>query len=237
MAKKKETTEMVKTDPTDEAPNYIEEGGEGLEEVTSNDLIVPRLKLMQALSPEVQEELFKSGDIVNSLTGKMWAKRGDLLHFIPIKHYKEWIQWAPREEGGGIVARSNDPKSELARLSHDRDSEVHEYHNFIVITRDHGPKKPVLISCKGTNHKKARALLGLAKYRGNYPLYAGLYTVEAQVETNKSGQSYYVFQFENAGWVESDEFETAKEIFVTLGTADVKIDDPDDEIPHDDGEI
>ena len=237
MAKKKKQ-ELAKREET-EAPAYIDKGEEGLENMTGEDLIIPRLVIMQAMSPAVEEGEHQKGEVINSLTDEVWIGIDEVEPFIPIYHFKEWIQWAPRDSGGGIVDRSMDPSSELAMSAKrgEKDEEgnrlVTEYHNFISVLRSQGFKKPCIIACAKSNHKHGRKLLGLAKYRGNYPLYAGLYDMAAVKEENKQGQKYFAWKFENAGWVDEEELEEAKAMYGVLAGMKWKDGGPQ---PEDEGE-
>jgi len=84
--------------------------------VDQQDLIIPRAKLIQALSPEMQDGLpgIKIGAIINSLTKEPLPEE-----FIPIFSFKNYIRFNPRSkddpnfdsdfEPGAIIWRSADP--------------------------------------------------------------------------------------------------------------------------------
>ena len=65
-------TQMANYDPS---MNY------GFEETKAEDIIVPRIKVINALSPERQDKVAEEGDILNSLTQEKLNGR----KFIPIK--------------------------------------------------------------------------------------------------------------------------------------------------------
>jgi hypothetical protein len=71
-----------------------------------SDLIIPRVKLLQALSPEVV-------DIEGCRPGRFWHSlaaqdMGESVLFIPIVIKKTFVLWAPRNDERGILARAND---------------------------------------------------------------------------------------------------------------------------------
>ena len=71
-----------------------------------SDLIMPRIKLLQSVSPEVEEfENAKAGHFWHSLAGECL---GESLRFIPILVRKSIVLWAPRGDDRGVLARSND---------------------------------------------------------------------------------------------------------------------------------
>lgn len=80
----------------------------GLGRLNVGDVEIPRLKLLQAQSPELAE--FK-----NARPGEFWHSLiddclGSTIRICPI--YIDWrfILWRPREAGGGIFARADDGK-------------------------------------------------------------------------------------------------------------------------------
>jgi hypothetical protein len=61
------------------------------ETINSEDIVLPRILLMQALSPLVAEkELAEPGDIVKSTTEEVVAAKGTPLRIVPISSFKTW---------------------------------------------------------------------------------------------------------------------------------------------------
>lgn len=226
MATKKKA-EVAKTNSEAQLPAYVEQEEGTLEHARASDYIIPRLLLMQSLSPQVVDGDAKSGELYENVEGAMLAKlldkdTSESLDFIPCYHYLEWFEWAERESGKGIIARSTDAKGVLAQSVArgemvQRDGrelfKVTEYHNFVSLIPEYSLSKPIVISCSKTQIKKARHLLTLIRYRGpKVPLYAGKYTVTG-VKERKSDFTYWNFEFENAGFGEEGEYEAAKALF------------------------
>lgn len=216
-----------------EVPEYIledeEMGAAGLENMEARDMVIPRLIIMQGLSPAVVAGEAVIGEIRSSVTKEVILGRDEECAFIPIYHYKEWISWADRSSNEGILDRSMDPDSELAQAAlrgdkreDDRGREVRvvtEYHNFAVLVPNISLEFPMILSCARTNHKKGRQLLALARYRGNRPLFAGKYLMSASMETNKAGDDYFVYDFLNAGFADAEEYNAAKALYEGLKEA------------------
>jgi hypothetical protein len=78
----------------------------------------------------------------------------------------------------------------------------------------------MVISCAKTNHRQGKKLLSLARFRGKYPLYAGMYSFRSKIAENRDGNKYYTFDFDNAGFVKDEDlFNEAKELYPTIKTA------------------
>ena len=72
------------------------------------DVEIPRLKLLQASSPELTEfNNAKQGEFWHSLIGESF---GSTVRICPIYIDTRFILWRPRDAGGGILARADDGK-------------------------------------------------------------------------------------------------------------------------------
>jgi|KBSSwiStaDraftv2_1062776.scaffolds.fasta_scaffold127782_2 hypothetical protein len=74
--------------------------------VDSSDRIIPRIKLMQAISPELV-------DFPEAKAGQFWhtiaqQNLGPTLKGVPIVISKSYVLWAPRNDDRGILARAMD---------------------------------------------------------------------------------------------------------------------------------
>lgn len=92
--------------------DYGDMAHEGFEGTSIKDLSIPFINVLQSLSPEVQDELVpgsKAGDLLNSVTKEIINQP---LTVIPIKKEESWVEWVPRNKGGGLVGR-HEPNSEI----------------------------------------------------------------------------------------------------------------------------
>src|SRR5687768_7785475 len=77
----------------------------GFENVTSKDLLIPRLTILQGLSPQVTEG--KAEFDPNARVGEIYdvglqERFPEGVLFIPVHYTKQWLQWAPRASGKGL---------------------------------------------------------------------------------------------------------------------------------------
>ena len=78
----------------------------GFENVTSKDFRIPILRVLQSGSPEVDEdnpkyiEGAKSGSLLNLSTKEVFNGK-DGVWLIPCGYHKEWVEFVPRDKGGG----------------------------------------------------------------------------------------------------------------------------------------
>jgi len=92
---------------SDEFASEMMKNGTGLENVTTDDLLIPRITILQGLSPQVvpskpeYDENAKVGQIYDV---GMQESFGDELLIIPVHFVKQWLEWAPRSSGKGLIA-------------------------------------------------------------------------------------------------------------------------------------
>ena len=97
--------ELTKLDENEVAvPSFLQEyhGATGSEDIDTDDLTIPRIKLCQAMTPEVQDGDARPGDFMVNVTGEILEQP---LRFVPLAVGKEYILWNP-ERGQGILARA-----------------------------------------------------------------------------------------------------------------------------------
>lgn len=93
----------------------------GFENVNRDDLGIPFLSIVQKGSPEfdtsapdhAQKKIdgCKPGDVVNTLSRTiMYRHGGEPLVFVPCGYDKQFVEWRPRESGGGFVKAHKDAK-------------------------------------------------------------------------------------------------------------------------------
>jgi hypothetical protein len=82
------------------------DAGMGTESIGSDDISVPRIKLMQGTSPELETfDGLKTGDFWHTAAE---FNLGPKFLAVPVYRDKRYILWRPQDSGGGILARADD---------------------------------------------------------------------------------------------------------------------------------
>jgi len=99
--------------------DFEADAGAGFENQTQADMVIPFLKLMQASSKEVKAKgsSARAGMLLNSATGEEYDG-DDGVEIVPAITEHCYIQYRPRSEGGGFVAK-HDATSEVIRAAKD----------------------------------------------------------------------------------------------------------------------
>ena len=148
----------------------------GFEDDDANDIIIPRVKVIQTLSPERKDKIANEGDIINSLTkDKLNGKV-----FIPVFKFNNNIWWRDRSDGGGIRCIARDGKlgtmsdgtdlvcASCKRCEFDNTKQGKEslptctkYINFFGFFA--GERMPIILSFAKTSYNEGKKLYSLAK--------------------------------------------------------------------------
>lgn len=161
MAPKKQVakTGAQSTDLTNPTELFEQHAGEGLENVTGKDLLVPRLSLLQQLSPQLNKkkpefiEGGEVGDIADLGTGEIFEGP---LNFLPVHYSKVYIEWLPDRQGLAAIhedASILDQCDDEYRLPNG--STIQETHQFFGLNLDAQCRRS-FISFASTQIKKAR---------------------------------------------------------------------------------
>lgn len=148
----------------------------GFEEEESGDVIIPRVKVCQTLSPEVRSREANEGDIINSLTKE--KLNGKV--FVPVFKFNNNVLWKDRSEGGGIQCIARDGRfgqmsdgttlmcSQCRRCEFDNTKQGKEalptctkYINFFGFFA--GERMPIILSFSKTCYNEGKKLYSLAK--------------------------------------------------------------------------
>ena len=193
--------------------DYSAQAGHGMDNISNNDLQIPFLQIIQTNSPEVDKTSTNyenkgikgasAGDIFNTVSREVLADFGKPLNVIPVNYNKAWVEWVPREEGGGMVKVHNDAdilrettKNEKYKdvLPNGNIIETTAYHYVLYSHNDNWVQ--ALISMQATQLKHSRAWLSkitsirMKKEDGTSfvpPMFSHSYNLYAVTESNKYG--------------------------------------------------
>jgi len=185
--------------------------------IDQSDLIIPRAKLLQALSPEVAEGDKKAGQLINNITSELLPDK-----FVPIFVYLEWFRFNARDKGapgydsnfdlGALIWRTrdhNDPRTKEAEFGPNGEKPIaNRVLQFFSVFENQD--MPVVIGFSSTSYKAGKKLLSLCKFTGG-DMFSKKYSLTSKHVKNDKG-SYYVLEVAPAGLASEEEFKKA-EIF------------------------
>ena len=215
----------------------------GMERVEQSDILLPRLSVCQALSPQKRKshsayiEGLLEGQLFNTVTQTVY---GESIEIIPLFFFKNRIKFNPIDEGGGIDCQSQNG-IDGGRLCHNcmscqfsiwgnganvNDEGANDppkctmYHNFMAFIPSE--MVPIAITYKATGLKLSKQLLAQQRL-SRLPMYSKIYLVT--VVTMKSGDNeWYEKKLVPQRYVNQEMYQEMERNFNALREMNISVD-------------
>jgi hypothetical protein len=208
---------------------------------SQEDLVIPRVKLLQGLSPDVTEQgsELRPGWLINSLTKEVMP-----AEFIPILVGFSWIKFNPRKiddpdydasfAPGDIVYRTDDPNDPIVIKEGSfgpkgEKPKITKFMNFLCYFP--GVNMPIVLSFSKTSYYTGKELFTFARYSG-VDMFRKKYTLSSKQDENGAGDRYYVLKIRPSGNASEDEVKTAEAWHAEFSKTNYKIHDEKDAGPE-----
>ena len=231
MASKQASKEVVAIAAAFEmtVPDYINQGlARGSEEVKSSDMVLPRLELVQALSPiKDLDEDAKEGYLFNSVTQEVI---GDLAYFVNVYFRLEYLVWKDQKEGGGFFgsfATEGEAKARRAEVVAGGENpdliEVVDtpVHYGLRITPDMSVCEQIVFSMAKTKSKVSRKWNAMIQIAGG-DRFSRVYKITSFTDENKKGQKFKNFVVQPAGFAPKAAYIQAEALYEILKTQEFR---------------
>lgn len=246
MAKKNEIANVEETNGmmalvSNERPSWMTaDTARGSEDVGIDDIILPRIDVLQAISPQVKRndpkriEGAEQGMLFNTVSGELY---GESLCFVPVKFTREFIVWQDRDSGGGFRgAYPTEAEAERERLALENPDlhEVVETHvHFILLVHEDGTTEEAVLSLAKSKRKASRHLNTLVQMAGG-DRFSKMYSLQATEATGKKGE-YWTVTMKPMGFVNQAIYEKAKSTYEAIMAGERKVDRTADEVDDEAG--
>jgi hypothetical protein len=207
---------VVETAPLaeqDELAALLQEyGGTGTDTIGQQDIVRPRLVMLQPTSPLASEEGYRGGYLINSISQESFGPSAPfyILHYYPTRTH-----WMDPEPGGPVDCVSQDMvmgsvKDEAhagghcdrcpfnkwttdAKTGKQKPPDCTEFKNLIVVPAADPTSVPLLYSAKRSGLKAMMELLSNIKYQKG-PIFGRQYIFSTEKKTNDQG-TFFVPKF------------------------------------------
>jgi len=217
---------------TDTAPEWLRAGpARGAENVTTDDMIIPRIELIQALSPARKKsdpayiEGADEGMLFNNVTRQLY---GESVTVVPVFYAKQYLVWKDRKSGGGgsngfrgAFASEALARDAIAQLGEDG-LDVSDTAQHFVLVRVEDSWQEAVISMAKSKIKVSKRWNSLIRMT-NTDSFSRAYKLSAVTETNARNESYYNFNITPLGFVTKDVYERAERLYETIRSGAVKV--------------
>tara|TARA_R110001592_G_scaffold130547_1_gene343787 strand:+ start:288 stop:1055 length:768 start_codon:yes stop_codon:yes gene_type:complete len=239
----KETNVTKKTEGALAMNMFEADANAGAHNIEQDDLALPFLKVLGQLSPEINKQNGKyvagaePGMILNSVTKELFdGSKG--IDVIPCSYDRKYLEWKPRELGGGLVgmhAIDDDIVKTTKRDSMNRDvlpngNYLENTANHFVVTLGETPTS-ALISMTRTQLKVSRtwnSMMMSIKMQGKNglftpPTFSHIYHLKSVQMTNDKG-TWFGWDVSKTGPVsDAGVYTVAKDFAEKIGKGEVQI--------------
>lgn len=169
------TTDLVTTSPdantaiANFGDTFELHSGLGMESVTANDVLIPRITILQALSPQLNKnkpEYIKGAEVGQICDTAMGEILPSPVRVIPVHYSVSYLEWAPRTSSRGLVAIHAKMPDGVTKNDKNQNvlpngNNVVESAQFFCLLPDYGNRR-VFLPMTSTQRKKAKRWMGWA---------------------------------------------------------------------------
>lgn len=212
-------------------PAYLKKGtGKGNENVGIDDIIIPRLDVIQSMSPARKKsdpayiEGAEEGLLFNNITRELY---GDSVLVIPIFYKMEYLIFKDRDKGGGfrgVFGSMKEAQGHLATLEDEIDdcTILDTAQHFCLVVKDDGTTEEVAMSMSKSKMKTSRKLNSLVRIAGG-DRFSRVYEIKTHEEKTDLGD-YYNYDVKPAGFPSEPLYEKALKLYDVIVQGGKQID-------------
>jgi hypothetical protein len=222
---KTKKNEVVKY--SDDLPSYIDPNSQrGNEDVGKDDVVLPRIMICQALSPQRKKTSedyipgIEEGDLFNSVTGQIYKGGVDFVSVIFIKEFLVWVSRDADPKGGfrGSFRTEVDAIEFIKEQEDAKDLEVvNTASNYGLIINDDGSVEQAVISMSKSQLKISRKLNSMVKLAGG-DRFSRAYHI-GTVEENGTKGDFINYSVAPLGYVSEEVYQSAQKAYQELKPA------------------
>ena len=215
--------------------------GKGFEEAGREAFAVPFLRILQDLSPQVKKKMSgyvegaTPGMIFNTVSQELFEK----LRVIPCHWSQSFIEWTPRDKGGGLVAVHPPGSRLIQEVTREGSRNILPNGNelmdtrshFVLFVRENGTYEGGLIAMASTGLKISRRWMSQMKtavieIEGKIvqpPMFAWSYELGSEEEANDQGSWYQWTISDRERVTDLNLYRAAKQFGLTMKGGTVKV--------------
>ncbi len=214
----------------------------GMEWAKSTDFVFPRLKCLNGGEKMVKEGLANACDMWHTVDKRVYCPRGSTITVYPVKVQREYLHWASRDSGKGLIEKSTDANSSIAKAARKQFEDLvrrgvrvdvnkcdsfSENHAWLFV--DAESMEPFVVNLTRGNIAESTTLL--SKIAGKQtPMQAFKLRMLTFIKKPRGNQpDYPAFDFKQVGWAEKEVFDKLQKVAENLRSVVIASDKPDSE--------
>jgi len=220
---------------TDQVPDYIKQSGQrGSENVGMSDLVIPRLEVVQGLSPAVKRgdpghiQGAAPGMLNNSVTRQLY---GESVIVVPLHYSVQYLVWRDRKHGGGneggffgAYPTMEEAKARAAEEGGEAKGIVvvdTPQHLCLLINPETRAAEEIMLSMPRTKAKISRQWNTMVRLAGG-DRFGRVYKVSTIFEKNAKGD-FYNFHIEQVGFPTKELYAHAENLYEKIRAGERRV--------------
>ena len=209
---------------SDDVPAHVQKAkGLGNENVSSEHLQTPRVKLLQQMNNEVDEnhdayvEGAKPGLLLNTVTNEIYGKE---IYVINVHFTEDFVVWRKRQKGGGLIS-SCSSQADADQIISEQDGSPEDYEiiqtqSHLLLRKDETTgdldPTPFLIDFAASKLRVSRQWnTQIAQLGGDR--FSSLWKLASVSTENRAGQKFQNLSAVKQGWVTEEAYAAAKKVY------------------------
>lgn len=200
---------------------------DGKDGVSQGDLLIPRLKLAQAMTKEMKKSYenhlpeLREGDFFNSVTGEIY---GTEVSIIPLHFFNEYIEFDESMRVVKYYQRGEVPHADDLAVVNGQAPRCTTFKcRMSLLLKEDGSIDPLVVSFKYVGKKTPTNKWNFLIAEKNLAAYAFTYNLESVTVKGAKGE-YQSGKFSRGEYTPAALYESAKQYFASLQEAGVKVD-------------
>jgi hypothetical protein len=226
MATKKSAPESKAVTKSDNVPAYIRQGAaRGSEQVEQGDIALPRIDIIQDLSPQHKETKpeyipgAKVGMLFNTLTRELYPNG---VSVVPVWYDKQFLVWKDQKKGGGLKGvfgkhEKTQAENHAMELGDDYECVETPTQIVIVVDDDGQPLYEATIPLSKSKMKVNRQWNSLIMMNGG-DRFSRQYRLESVEDQNSEGQEYLNYRVNNEGYATEEAYLRAEKLYESISS-------------------
>lgn len=213
-------------------PSFLKQGpARGNESVNADDLVIPRIELVQSISPcrKKNDPAYipgiEEGDFFNNVTREIYGKE---ITVVPVFFKKEFLLWKDRTKGGGYkgaYATAQEAAQERDMLPDSADIEIADTpQHFVIVIHEDGRMEEAVLSMAKSKAKVSKQWNSIIRMNEG-DRFSRQYKLSSTEDKSDKG-AYFNFRVACTGFVSEDMYRRAEKVYdiVSSGKASVNRD-------------
>lgn len=209
------------------APAHIDAGSNrGQENVGMEDVSIPRLDILQDLSPRVKKrdpsyvQGAEAGMLFNTVSSTLY---GSSVYFVPVYYKKEFLIWKKQNTGGGFFGSFESKAladAEFRNNGYNDDYEIVDTaQQYGLIVGTDGSTEQIVCSMAKSKMKANRQLNTLCKMAGG-DRFSKVYAIVALADKNPQGQDYWNLTVNALGYTPEAVYKEAEAMYEAIASGE-----------------